>query len=135
MFVKIKAFADADNFRFRGTGISGSVEAGESGNVQHKLTEERYINGVRPVLKNHEFGDSMHFDIVDVDNILGYGAGVVLDRFADDWYVNPDMACQGDILIDYPAKVMAGLYIRVVYHSTGTEDVEVKVNLYLHKKT
>lgn len=135
MFVKIKAFADADKFRFRGAGISGSASAGETINIDYKLTEERYINGIRLILDGQVFGDHLDFEIVDVDNIIGYGPGVVLDQFGTDWYVNPDMACQGDILIDYPAKVIAGLYIRIVYHSVGTEDVGVKANLYLHKKT
>ena len=132
---RLGAFCDSEKFRFRGKGMSGTGAAGTLTNIDYKVTEERFINGVRLILANHTIDDNVHFEIVDVDNVLGYGAGLVLDRFGDTWYVNPDMACQGDILIDYPAKIYAGLYIRVVYNSEGETDVKVKANLYLHKQT
>ena len=134
VITRLAPFCLTEDFHFRGTGVSGTASNGTTTNINLDLTEERYINGVRLILQNHVFGDSVNFEVVDKNNILGYGAGAVLDRFGADWYVNPDSACQGDILIDYPARVIAGLTIRIVYNSTGAEDVGVKANIYLHKK-
>ena len=134
IITRLAPFCVTEYFHFRGTGISGTATAGTTTNIDYQMPEERYINGIRLVLNGQVFGDSVNFEVVDVDNIIGLGAGVVLDQFGKDWYVNPDMACQGDIIIDYPAKVVQGLYIRMAYQSTGSNDVGVKANLYLHKK-
>ena len=129
-------FANPNGYKARFKGFGGTAAKGTTTNIQLKLTEERRINGVRLLLRNHVWGDKLHFEVVDVDNILGYGAGVVLDRFGEDWYVDPDRLTQPDATVNYPAKILANLYIRVVYVSVGTEtDVEVKANLFLHKKT
>lgn len=129
-------FSDSDGFRFRGKGISGTATKTASTNIDHKITEERYINGINVILKDQSFGDSLKFQIVDVDNIVGYGAGVVLDEFGTDWYVSDDTQTQGQIILPYPAKVISGLWIRIIYKSIGTtNDVSVLCNLFLHKKT
>lgn len=128
-------FADAQGFRFRGKGIAGTATKNTTTNIDYKLTEERYINGVDLLIKDSVWGDYVKFQVVDVDNILGYGAGTVLDEFGSDWYIDPNVCQQGQVIIPYPAKIIANLYIRIVYVSVGTvNDVELKANLFLHKK-
>ena len=130
-----RAFANADNLKFRGTGVSGTATKNTTTSIDYKLTENRFVNGVQFILKNHVFGDSAQFQVVDVDNILGYGAGTVLDEFGTSWYFAEDVQTQGPFIIPYPALVNSGLYIRIVYNSTGTvNDVDVRLNLFLHKK-
>lgn len=134
--MKVQAFADPVGFRARFKGISGTATKNTTSNIDYLLAEDRYINGVQIFLKNQVFGDTMKFQVVDVDNLLGYGAGTVLDEFGSDWNVSDDTQEQGIITVSYPAKIAAGLYIRMVYISTGnTNDVLVRVNLFLHKKT
>lgn len=128
-----RAFASSDGFRFRGKGISGTITAGTTGNIDYKITEAKYINGINIILKNHKFDDCINFQIVDVDNILGNGAGVVLDTFGETWFVAEDIQNQSIIKIEYPASIVKDLYIRIKYTSTGTTNVEVKANLFLHK--
>lgn len=133
--VRIKAFNNTDDLRFRGTGITGIATKNTSTNIDYRMPENRFINGADLILKDQEWGDSIKFQVVDIDNLLGYGAGVVLDEFGTDWQVVSDQQNQGQIIIPYPALVNAGLYIRIVYTSTGTvNDVSVKCNLFLHKK-
>jgi hypothetical protein len=128
-------FASSAGFRFRGHGMAGTATKNTTSNIDFKILEERYLNGCMLILKNHVFGDKLKFQVVDVDNIVGYGAGTVLDEFGTDWYVSEDSQDQGMITIPYPAKIIAGLYIRIVYISVGTEnDVQLKCNLFLHKK-
>jgi hypothetical protein len=131
-----RAFASADNMRFRGTGTQGTATKTTSSNIDLKVTETKFVNGLEMVAKNHVFGDSAHFQVVDVDNILGAGAGLVLDQFGTNWYLAEDVQRQGPYILPYPAQVLAGLYLRIVYNSVGTtDDVELKVNYFLHKKT
>lgn len=128
-------FCAADGFRFRGVGMYGTATAGTETNIVKKMTEERYINGVHMILKNHAFGDWVHFEVVDVDNVLGFGANTLLDRFGSTWYVIEDQQSQNAVLLPYPAKLLVNLYIRIVYHSVGLLDVSVQANLFTHKKT
>lgn len=130
-----KPFADALGFRARLKGFSGTATAGQTTNIDYKITEERYINGTQVMLLNSTFGDTIKFQVVDKDNILGYGAGAVLDEFASSWNVTSDEQDQGVYVLSYPAKIIANLYIRLVYISIGESDVSVRVNLFLHKKT
>ena len=132
--VRTHAFNNTDDLKFRGTGVSGTATKNATSNIDYVMPENRFINGVDLLIKDHVWGDKIDFQVVDVDNILGYGAGVVLDEFGKDWYVDPDKCGQGQIRVEYPALVYAGLYIRIKYHSVGTvDDVLVKCNMFLHK--
>ena len=92
-----------------------------------------YMNGIEFFAKYAEIGDKLSFQVVDVNNILGYGAGVVLDEFGKDWYVAPDILNK---IVLYKAHLIAGLFIRVVYTSTGTtNDVKLVCNLFRHMDT
>jgi hypothetical protein len=123
----------ADKVKFRGQGISGTATAGVTTNIDYKLTEARLLDGVHMILKDHAFGDSVKFQVVDVDNILGYGAGVVLDTFGESWFIVADVQSQGSINLPYSAEVLAGLYVRVAYTSVGVTNVKFQCNLFLHK--
>lgn len=145
-----KPFLDAQGFRARFRGFSGLALAGQVSNIDYEVTEDRFINGIRIITKNHNFGDCINFQIVDKDYSFAgtlYPAdhngtpwsvaaptGVVLDEFGSDWYLAEDIQCQVDVNTPYPAKIQSGMTIRMQYKSTGTTDVEVRLNLYLHWK-
>ena len=126
---------DADKVSFRGKGCSGTAAKSATTNIELLLTEERLLQGVfKLILHNHERGDYMHFEVVDVDNIIGYGANTVLERYVDSWYADAAVDNQGEFSLDFVAFINAGLYLRVVYVSTGAvNDVDVKINYILHK--
>lgn len=132
--IRTTAFSNTDNMRFRGTGISKTISAGTTDNLDYKLPENRFLNGVQLIVKNHIFADKIKFQVIDKDNILGFGTNVVLDEFATDWHLAEDTQNQGQFIVPYPALINANLYIRLVYISTGTTDVELACNLFLHKK-
>lgn len=133
--VRTKPLANTDNFLFRGTGFTNTATKNSTTNIDYKLPEDRFINGLELILKNHVFGDTVCLKVVDVDNILGYGAGVVLNQFGYTWNVYDDRQNQGIILIPYPAKILKDLYIRLTYVSHGTtDDVQVGANVFFHKK-
>ena len=131
MPVRVKAFSDSEGMRFRGTSFIDTVAADSTKSIDYKITEERYINGGKLIVKNMGDDDKITFQVVDKDNIIGLGANVVLDEFIKDFYlpINESLNVQ----LDYPAKIIAGLYLRLIYTNTNTSQAAtVKCNLYLH---
>jgi len=118
--------------RFRGASFTDTVSANSSKDIDYQITQERYINGGKLIVKNIGQDDKITFQVVDKDNVLGFGAGVVLDEFIKDFYlpINESLNVQ----LDYPAKIIAGLYLRLKYTNTNSIDAVVKCNLYLHWK-
>lgn len=139
--IRSMPLANTDNLLFKGTGVKGTATKATDANtpietnIDYKMPERRLINGVKIILKNHMFGDSAKFQVVDKDNVLGYGAGVVLNEFGTDWYFGDDAQDQDIIILPYPANIPADVYIRLKYKASGTaSDVSVCMNLFLHKK-
>lgn len=131
--VKTTAFANNENFRFRGVSFAGEATAGQTTNIDFQLTAERYMNGGKLILLNNDIDDKICFQVVDKDNVLGYGANAVLDEFIKDFYLPIDAPLE--INLPYTARLYNGLYLRLVYKSAGQNNVKVKCNLYLHWKT
>lgn len=120
-------------YRFRCKGFKGTATKNTTTNLDMAVSSEREITHVHLFLENHAADDTLKFQVVDVDNVMGYGAGVVLDEFATDWRVDDEKKDQGLSSAGYPATIFAGLYLRIVYTSTGTtNDVVVRCNYYLH---
>jgi hypothetical protein len=124
----LKPFAVADGFRARFKGVSGTAVAGTTTNIDHVLSEERWIDGVELSQVGAAVGDTVNFQVVHPT----YG---VVDEFGASWNIDSASCKQGAVVISYPAKLLAGLTIRCAYTSVGEADVWVGVNLRLHKKT
>lgn len=131
--VRRKQDMSADNCKFRGQGIAFTATAGTTTDYDYKFTEARLLEVPIVMAKNHAWGDHFRFQVVDVDNVLGYGAGLVLDEFSTTWYMNDQTQVQPRPDVWYSAEVVANLYIRIKYTSVGGTDVEVKMNLCNHK--
>lgn len=136
-----KPFNDAQNFRIRIFGVKHKMQAGQTSSFDVDITEERFINGVQLIAKNHKFGDSVDFLTIDK---LGTFAGVyyppgtplpvVLDDFGKGFYLAEDQQDQGQIMSSYPARLVPGVSVRVVYHSTGDQDVDLCLNMFMHRR-
>lgn len=132
LLVRPRAFSNTDGFRFRGASFTGSVATNTTTDIDYKLTAERYINGGRLLVDNIGNDDKVTFQVVDKDNVLGYGAGTVLDEFIKDYYI--PTSGNLEVRLDYPAKIAANLYLRLKYTSTHASGCNIKCNLYLHWK-
>ena len=137
------ALKEADNLRARLIGIQNNATATKTTttNIDWKIPQvtyqgqnkQTYMDGIQYKATNAVDGDRMHFQVVDIDNIFGYGAGLVLDEFGCDWPVAYDKT---DVIRLYKAKLVPGLYIRIVYISIGTvDDVKLNVGLFRHMDT
>lgn len=127
------AFSDTSGFRFRGSSFKENCLTGVTTPIDYLIEQERYINGGFLIVDNIGLDDKISFQVVDKDNILGFGTEVVLDEFITDYYIPNDGKLE--VKLDYPAKIMAGLYVRLLYSSTHASGCLVKCNLYLHWKT
>jgi hypothetical protein len=128
--VRTRAFSSPDGFRFRGCSFSGNILANSTQDIDFKIVEDRYLNGGMVIVDNLGNDDKLTFQVVDKDNILGYGPGVILDEFIKDYFIPNDATLE--VALDYPAKIIAGLYLRLKYTSTHESGCRVKCNLYLH---
>jgi hypothetical protein len=113
-------------------GYHFTAPAGQMSYFLTTYTEDLFLQGVRtfvgPTATMHDY---MTFDVVDHDNLLGYGVDFVLCTMADTLYVHPDFRYER---IDSALKdVFSWLYLRHGYCSDGTEDVDFIVHHVFRK--
>lgn len=118
--------ADFQGFKF--TATAGTTTTGD-----FKILDDSLIDGAVVLAKNTALGDKVNLQVIDIDNVKGYGANVVLGQYVTNWYINPDSTFQVDLKSAYPAKIFAGLYLRVVYTSVGANNIDFLINYKLHK--
>jgi len=119
-FEKTKLFKDAK-------GIAATVPFGTSANIDLTLTDDILMAGGNIFLaKGAAAGDKITFQAVHPQ------AGVVA-QFVTDWFLDPDSTLQQVPTSNFPAKLAAGLKLRVVYVSVGSVDVWVAINYNLEK--
>ncbi len=129
---QVSQFA-SDNVNSASRGVTGLALAGQVTNLDLKLTDDAFITG--GVLRTYTsaFGDTATFQVVDVENLLGYGENVVLGQYINEWHMRSDVQEQINEITTYPAKILSGLYLRIIYTSTGDTDVLIAANYRLHK--
>lgn len=132
LLTRPRAFSNTDGFRFRGAAVEGTISALTTGNIDYQITQERYINGGRLLVSTIGPSDKLTCQVIDKDNLLGYGAEFVLDEFIHEYFV-PESG-NLEVRLDYPAKIPAGFYIRLKYVNSSATLITVKCNLYLHWK-
>lgn len=100
-------------------------------------TEIVFIGGGYAFTDVHTFGDRVEkVQIVDVDNILGYGAHTVVATYHDDrvpagnagWYLYPAPQAGGEIEVDpmgFYGEAIAGLYLELYFKATAATKVYV----------
>lgn len=126
---KTYAFASPD-FQFQGDCAAAVIPAGGTGVIDYKMPKTLYIDGAMVLTQNAAFGDFVTAIVVDRDNVLGYGAGLVLAQYVVKWWVDPGGSMQ--VRTPYAGKVPAGIVMRLAYNSVGAQDVKVFFNLSLH---
>lgn len=123
-----------NKFDFAANAFEGTATKDSTTDIDFKMSENLFLNGGLLLYKDAAWGDYFAIQIIDIDNILGYGANTILKNYITKWYVHPDTHCL-ELHAEYAGKVLKDLYVRLKYTSVGTtNDVKVKVNLRLHKE-
>jgi hypothetical protein len=107
-------------------GIAQTITAGTTADIDYVVTDDILIYGGHTLLvSGGAIGDKVTFSILS--------GAAVLAQFVSNWYINPNDTIQSLPTANYPAKIIAGLTMRVTYESTGTSDVWVAINYNLEK--
>ena len=122
---------ESSKLQFYATGVKGTCPAGTTTSVDFLLTDDVLILGGMRITNGAAFGDFMNMQVVDVDGVFA-PAGTVLDQFISNWYVSSGDS-EGEIESVCPKKAPAGIYLRVIYTSTGPTDVGFAVNYLMYK--
>lgn len=116
------------SYTFLGESTSGTITHETTGDIDFKIDGKYMMFGVQMVYKDAAFGDYLAFQIVDKDNVLGYGANTVLSDWVKKWYV-PHTQNEWTVLSPLAKELpVAGLYARLKYTSVGLTDVSIKIN-------
>lgn len=119
------------SYTFVGDAVSGTAVKNTTTNIDYQMPDNWMLYGAELLFNHAVDGDSISFQVVDKDNILGYGAGLVVNQWVRKWYV-PVGETRWKVTSETAGTIPAGLYVRLIYTSVGTEsDVPVKLNLYM----
>jgi hypothetical protein len=131
--------AEPNGHRARLKGIcKDTINAGSTDYVlDYKMEQLQYqgvnkssvFDGVEYYAKNADNFDEITFQVIDKDNILGYGAGFIVEQFGDKVFIMPDSHV---LLRFYRSAIVPNLYLRAKYTSYGASDVKFSMNLIRH---
>lgn len=121
-----------NDFDFYGNGVHGTATKNTTTSFDFKVDkDECYCSGGEIIVKDAEHGDYIEIQVIDLDNIFGYGAGAVLATYLKKWFV--DYRGKNVLEVPYAGYIYKNLYLRLKYTSIGTtNDVKVAVNYSFH---
>lgn len=117
---------------FNGVGLLATPTAQSITNVDYTAPFDILITGAVLMVKNATFGDSITFQVVDVNGILT-PPDTVLNQFVTNWYLVEDSQKQFEFQVNYPAKIYGNLVLRLIYNSVGEVSPSLAVNYITHK--
>lgn len=120
-------------------GFLYTVPKGTHAFFDELVTTQVYLQGGGWWATGVVLGDYIEFSVVDKDDVLGlfatYGLVVGVDVLELGKYVRSLYLTPGDSRdekrVSAPAAIMAGLYLRVTYHSVGTITDPIIAPVYL----
>jgi hypothetical protein len=115
---------EATKLNYNGQSASATVSAGQSANIDLTLADDHLLTGGWLLISGGNPGDTCTFQVVHP--VVG-----VVNQFITEWKM--PASCFTPIMVPYPAKIYAGLTLRLVYTSHGTQDLYVAINYDLHK--
>jgi hypothetical protein len=111
------------------------VNAGSTVTIDLQLTQvsnevQQIIYGGALYTDSPGFNDHVKFQIIDIDNVIGYGNNVVLKEYIEKAYLNNHNTFE-----DYDeagAYLPVGIYLRCIYTSTKSSGTtKIKINYLL----
>lgn len=127
--------------RVRHKGIlEDTIASGQTKNIDWKIEQLQYnavnkpsyMTGIKYGVSGGNFGDKVDFQIVDKDDILGYGPNTVLDQFGDNVFV---FANEVSEMREHKADLITNLYIRAVYKNIGPNEAKFYCTLLRYMDT
>jgi hypothetical protein len=126
-------FSEPCGLKFFLKGVSGVAIAGQTTDIFYKTNDVKRINGCKLILNGHTENDTFDILVVDYDNVMGYGAGAILDTYGSLIRVDESVREQFTIESKYSALMPSGLYIVARYNSAGANNVRILINIFFHR--
>lgn len=99
--------------------VKDTVTANGTKNIDKKFTENVYIyGGVYELVGDANNGDYLDIQVIDIDNVLGYGANTILATFIENEYVNVERKFN-EITSEDGNIIPTGVYLRAKYTAAG----------------
>lgn len=131
--VEIKAVLSETGLKLSSFGFQFIALKGVQTIFDHKLEQDVKLRGGIFETEGHVMFDTITLEVVDIDNILGYGAGTVVSDYFKQWNV-PKSGREEVLEISVGEPVLKNLYVRAKYNSvSSTDDVKVCVNFRGYK--
>lgn len=130
--IELKGYRKYDEDFWR-KGFTYDVPAGGA-SFSEKFDENVWLSGG---FYQMQFGytpwvDMVDFEVVDLDDILGFGAGAVLNRYVEDEWLCPEG--KAFIVSDDAKKVQAGLYLRINIDNSSESTLKFGIKYHLRRK-
>jgi hypothetical protein len=118
------SFADRTGHDYYKKGFCEKALAGQINDFYLKFSSTMLLGGGGYWIGTQAaIGDYVEISIVDKDNVLGYGAGLVVGTFVATDYVWAEK--KWEVITDDVKTVPSFLYFRIRYYSVGTSDVDL----------
>ncbi|HEY9705801.1 MAG TPA: hypothetical protein V6C58_25420 [Allocoleopsis sp.] len=127
---KVEDF-DKSNLTFNAQAAAATVPGYTTRNIDLVLTEDHLITGAWVVTTGGNPGDKMSLQIIDTNGTFTGIAGTMINQFVTNWFPGPNSDINLDMV--YPAKLLGGMTVRLVYQSIGISAPFVAINYKLHK--
>lgn len=144
--VTAPTFEDTNELQPEWRGYKYTATAGATSIFDEEVTTEKQLRGGWYELLDSPakaiVGDYVEFAVVDKDDVLGlfsaYGLTVgqdvlELQKYIKTEYINPARTEREKFIVRSVWSIVAGLYLRTIYESTGTEDVTFKVVTFAYE--
>lgn len=118
------SYSDTDRSRFQGALYTAPGNATTS--FDFSILEEIRLYGGHYWVQGASLGDTMTFQVVDIDNILGLGPDTVVNEYITSMPV-PPWDHERELVSPTAALIPAGLYLRVVYSNASADPVALGV--------
>lgn len=132
-----RALSSRGNFILRPIGFNFDVAAGTTKIHKELWTENLALRGGFLIADGFKLGDAVSLRFVDDNNVLGLGAGFVVQDYIKSYplrpYVNENIGMIELIDEDISDKIPIGLYLEVTYVSTGVDNINCSIGLLGYK--
>lgn len=122
---------EATKLNFAAQGVAAAPTFGTTTNIDLLLTDDSLLTGAWLVVSGGTIGDYATFQVVDISGSFTGTPNTIVNTFITTWYLPVSANTQFDVA--YPAKIYAGLTLRLIYHSTGLITPFAAINYKLHK--
>lgn len=142
--VSAPTFEDTIGLAPQWAGYLYTAAGGATNIFDEEITVEKRLRGGWYELldSNAELGDYVEFSVVDKDDVLGLfellgltvGEDILeLRKYVKEEFVNPAGVGRQTFIGQSAFTVIEGLYLRSVYESTGSVDVQFKVVTFAYE--